>query len=273
MAVTLQSKPLMKKLSGAIRSIKTVLGSLVKIKTMNSNKIALGLIFTIAISLTSYAQTEPQPVVKKIEVTGSAEEEIVPDEIYFAITLKEYLGDNKDKVSIDKLERELYNAARKIGVAEEDFRIEDIQSYNYDWYRRNRPQREEFLASKKYTIKFEELDEINRLFAYLDAKGIQSTNIDRYDHSQREELERDLKIKALQNAKEKAEYLLRGIDERLGGVLQVTEINTGSQPPTYYREMAYARMDAAEEESTSAPSIEFQKIKLRYEVRAVFEIR
>ncbi|MGD1894146.1 MAG: SIMPL domain-containing protein [Cyclobacteriaceae bacterium] len=240
---------------------------------MNRYNIALGLLLAFAISFATYAQTEPQPIVKKIEVTGSAEEEIVPDEIYFGITLKEYLSDNKKKVEIDKLERELYNAVRKIGVAEEDFRIEDIQSYNYDWYRRNRPQREEFLASKKYTIKFEKLDEINRLFAYLDAKGIQSTNVDRYDHSRREEMERNLKIKALQNAKAKAEYLLRGIGEQIGGVLQVTEINTGGQPPTYYREMAYARMDMAEAESVSAPSIEFQKIKLRSEVRAVFEIQ
>ncbi|WKN42706.1 SIMPL domain-containing protein [Tunicatimonas pelagia] len=231
------------------------------------------IILLFCVSLTSFAQSEEEPMVKKIEVTGQAEEEVVPDEIYFAITLKEYLGDNKKKVVIDKLERELYQAVRKVGVAEEDLRVEDIQSYNYNWYRRNRPQREEFLASKKYTIKFEKLDEVNDLFAYLDAKGIQSTDIDRYDHSRRDEFERDLKIKALQNAKEKAKYLLNGIDENLGGVLEVTEINTGNQSPTYYREMSYARMDMAEAESSQDPSIEFQKIKLRYEVRAVFEIR
>nr|WKN35028.1 SIMPL domain-containing protein [Tunicatimonas sp. TK19036] len=217
------------------------------------------------------AQSSEKPMVKKIEVTGSAEQEIVPDEIYFGISLKEYIGDNKDKVTIDKLERELYNAVRKIGVEEEDFRIEDVQSYNYDWYRRNKPQREEFLASKKYTIKFEKLDEINRLFAYLDPKGIQSTNIDRYDHSKMEQYEQELKIKALQNAKDKAQYLLSGIGERMGGVLEVTEIyNGGGGPQPYYQSMAYAR---AEDASMQAPSIEFQKINLRYEVRAVFEIQ
>ena len=218
------------------------------------------------------AQSDEKPMVKKIEVTGSAEQEIVPDEIYFAITLKEYIGDNKDKVTIDKLERELYNAVRKIGVAEEDFRIEDIQSYNYDWYRRNRPQREEFLASKKYTIKFEKLDEINRLFAYLDAKGIQSTNIDRYDHSDLEKYQQDLKIKALQNAKDKANYLLNGIGERMGGVLEVTEIYTGNAPTPQYKTMSYARMEMADD-AAQAPPIEFQKINLQYEVRAVFEIQ
>ncbi len=240
---------------------------------MLSKKILYAFTLLFWLSLTSFAQSEEKTMVKKIEVTGSAEEEIVPDEIYFAITLKEYLGDNKKKVVIDKLERDLYNAARKVGIAEENLRIEDIQSYNYDWYRRKRPQREEFLASKKYTIKLKRLDEINSLFSYLDAKGIQSTNIDRYDHSRRDEYERDLKIKALQNAKEKAEYLLEGIDERIGGVLQVTEVNTGNQSSLRYREMSYARMEMAQAESDQAPSIEFQEIKLRYEVRAIFEIR
>ncbi len=236
-------------------------------------KIPLTLTLLSWMSLTIFAQSQQESIVKKIEVTGSAEEEIVPDEIYFAITLKEYLGDNKKKVIIDKLERELYNAARKVGIAEKDLRIEDIQSYNYNWYPSKRPEREEFLASKKYTIKLEKLDEINKLFSYLDAKGIQSTNIDRYDHSRRKEYERDLKIKALQNAKEKAEYLLNGIDERIGGVLQVTEINSGNQPSARYREMSYARMEMDQVESEQALSIDFQEIILRYEVRAVFEIR
>ena len=241
---------------------------------MLKTKFLLLTAFLSCVYLMSKGQSEEKPMVKKIEVFGSAEEEIVPDELYFAITLKEYLGDDKRKVDIEKLERELYTAARKIGVEEEDFRINDIQSYNYDWYRRNnRPQREEFLASKKYTIKFEDLNGINELFAYLDPKGIQSTNVERYDHSQREQYERDLKIKALQNAKDKAEYLLRGIDERLGGVLEVTEINTQTQPPTFYRDVAYARAELAQDQSAESPSIEFQKIKFRYEVRAVFEIR
>lgn len=239
---------------------------------MHTSRVLIFLFIFSYLPFMSYAQSDDSAMVKKIEVSGSAEEEIVPDEIFFAITLKEYLDDDKKKVSIDKLERQLNDAVRKIGVAEEDFRIEDIQSYNYDWYRKKRPQREQFLASKKYSIKFSELNKINSLFANLDAKGVQSTNIDRYDHSEREKYERELKIKALQNAKEKAEYLLRGIDEQLGGVLQVTEISTGGQPPVY-RNLSYARMEMAESEYDSAPAIEFQKIKLRYEVRATFEIQ
>lgn len=217
--------------------------------------------------------TGNQPMVKKIEVYGQAEEEVTPDEIYFSITLKEYMDDDKQKVAIDKLERDLYAAVKKIGVQEEDFRIENVSGYNYDWYRKKKPQREEFLASKEYLIKFGDLNQINELLSSLDAKGIQSTNVDRYEHSKIEQYRRDLKIKALKDAKEKAGYLLQGIGESLGGVLEIQEIDGGAgQPPVYYRQARSMAMSSAEMDEAS-PEIDFQKIKLSFRVRAVFEIK
>lgn len=212
--------------------------------------------------------------VKKIEVFGRAEREITPDEIYFSITLKEYLGDDKKKVPIDKLERELYNAVRKIGVAEEDFQIENVFGYNYDRYWRDKKKdREDFLAQKQYRIKFAELNNINRLFEYLDPKGIQSANISEYSHSKIEEYRRDLKIEALRNAKEKADYLLDGIDEDRGEVLEIQEVNNGYQPPVMYKARNMAMMDSAESGMMESPDIDFQKIKIESEVRAIFRIR
>ena len=233
----------------------------------------LVLILLLASSINDGLAQTDQPITKKIEVYGQAEEEIVPDEIYFSITLKEYQNNNQEKVNIEQLERTLYQAVKKLGIEEEDFRIENVYGYNYDWYRKEKPQREEFLASKKYSIKFGDLNQVNELLASLDAKGIQSTNVDRYDHSKIEQYRKGLKIKALQNAKEKADYLLQGVDERLGGILEVQEIDTGNDaPPVYYRQargMAMASADAAE----SSPEIDFKKIKLSYSMRAVFEIQ
>ena len=219
----------------------------------------------------AHAQTSASETVKKIEVYGSAEEEVTPDEIFFSITLKEYLNDDKKKVSIDKLERELYNAVRKIDIPEEDFQIENVFGYNYDWQRRDKKEgRQDFLAQKQYRIKFGELDKINRLFAYLDPKGIQNANISGYSHSSIEQYRRGLKIQALRNAREKAEYLLEGIDEKRGEVLEVQEINQNNQPPVYYKARGMAMMES--NAAMSAPEIDFQKIKIESKVRAVFRI-
>lgn len=215
------------------------------------------------------AQDDDQPMTRKIEVYGTAEEEVVPDEIYFSISLKEYQDTNK-KIPINKLERQLYDAVQKIGIPKEDLRIENVASYNYDWYREDTVKRKEFLASKEYQIKLSDLNKVNELLSSLDSKGIQSTNIDRYDHSQIEQYRRDLKIKALRDAQEKATYLLQGIDAQIGPVLEIQEIDTeGNQPPVYYRESRAMAMSADDE---AAPQIESQKIKLRFQVRAVFEI-
>ena len=231
-------------------------------------------VLTLCIMSQALAQTKDDlSSVKKIEVYGLAEEEVTPDELYFSITLKEYRADGKQKTTIDELERGLNTAVKKIGVKEEDFRIEDVSAYNYDWYRKKKPQREEFLASKEYLIKFSNLNQINELLGSLDAKGIQSTNVDRYEHSQIEQYRKNLKVKALKNAKEKATYLLQGIDEAIGGVLEVQEIDTeGGQPPVHYLEARSMAMASAEMDE-AAPAIDFQKIKLSFRVRAVFEIQ
>jgi len=52
----------------------------------------------LASSLSMFAQTSTtvdKDPIKKIEVTGTAELEIVPDELYFTISLKEYFKDEK----------------------------------------------------------------------------------------------------------------------------------------------------------------------------------
>jgi uncharacterized protein YggE len=230
------------------------------------------ILLVAASPFSTHAQTD-QPMTKKIEVYGQAEEEITPDEIYFSITLKEYQGDGKEKLRIDQLERTLYKTVKELGIKEEDFRVENVYGYNYDWYRKKKPQREEFLASKKYAIKLGDLNQVNELLASLDAKGIQSTNVDRYSHSRIEQYRKDLKIKALQNAKEKASYLLEGLDEQLGGILEVQEVDTGGDaPPVYYRQARGMAMASAEMADAS-PEIDFQKIKLSFRMRAVFKIQ
>src|SRR6478609_1832705 len=50
-----------------------------------------------------------------IEVTGTSETEVVPDEIYINITLMERM-DGKEKVTIDKQEADLKKHLKEIGI-------------------------------------------------------------------------------------------------------------------------------------------------------------
>ena len=76
-----------------------------------------------------------QPQKKKIEVKGLAEKEVVPDEIYLRITLKEYKDGGKE-VAMNQLEAGLVKAVKQLGIAEKDLAVDNIYGYNWNWRKR-----------------------------------------------------------------------------------------------------------------------------------------
>lgn len=207
---------------------------------------------------------------KKIEVTGAAEQEITPDEIYVGISLQEYLTTNKKKISIHDLEKQLQTAVIKASIANADFMINNISAYQNYWQKKRNPM---FLASKQYTLKLKDLNKLNDIISAVDAKGVAFTNVESYSHSKLETYKKDLKLKALQNAKEKASFLLIGIGEKMGGAMDIQEIYNEYTPQSMYRTMAIKSEMAQQDAPATMPEIDFKKIKLSYQIRAVFEIK
>jgi uncharacterized protein YggE len=225
---------------------------------MKQIAIAALLLFTVS------ANAQTPDLRRKIEVTGTAETEVTPDIIYFSVSLKEYM-DGKTKVDIDQLEGQLQKAVYGAGVTREDLTINNISGY-ITYQKKKDPN---FLASKQYTIKFHDLNKVNQILSGINSKGIESTNIISYDYSKIEDLKRELKLKALLAAKEKAGFLMSGIGEKIGGALEVTEIDDNNLPQqrnVMYKAMSFSGAAVPE------PDIDFKKIKLTFQIRAVFEI-
>ncbi|MEO6522032.1 MAG: SIMPL domain-containing protein [Mucilaginibacter sp.] len=218
----------------------------------------------IAVNLGASAQNVD--LRRKIEVSGVAEAEVTPDIIYFGISLKEYM-DGKNRVSIDVLEKQLEKAIAEAGIPKEDFTINNASSYTY--YQRK--QDVNFLAAKQYRIKLHNLNAINKVLSSLDEKGIQNTGVESSEYSKAPALKKELKLKALLAAKEKATYLLAGIGEKLGGVIDVNEMDTntgyGYFTPQSNTSIGYLSMSDAQK-----TDIGYRTIKLSFQVKAVFEI-
>ena len=223
----------------------------------------ISLIALVALTYTAFAQNVDMR--RKIEITGTAEQEVTPDIINVSISLQEYM-DGKKKVTIDQLEQQLESAVKDAGIAKEDFTINNISAWNNTYQKKKAP---DFLASKQYSIKFRDLNKFDQILSKVDPKGIQATNIESYDYSKIDQLKNELKLKALLDAKSKATYLLNGIGDKLGDVLNITvnENNNFPQPRQY---MAMSKMASADVAPES--DIDFKKIKLSFTVDAVFEI-
>ncbi len=232
------------------------------------NLIALAFVALFSMS----AMAQQVDLRKKISVSGSAEAEVTPDIIYLSISLKEYFKDNnsKKRVDITDLENQLYNAVLKAGIAKENLMVNNIASYNYATEKKKNP---DFLASKQYRLKVTDLNKWNDIISAVDAKGIAYTNIESYDYSKIEDLKKELKIKALQAGKAKAIYMVEALGERLGGVIDIQEVNNELYPQPMYRANVMMMKGEAMAADGAAPELDFKKIKLNYVVNTVFEIK
>jgi uncharacterized protein YggE len=226
----------------------------------------LALAFIALFSISAMAQQVD--LRKKITVNGTAELEVTPDIIYISISLKEYLKDNnsKKRVDITELENQLYAAVQQAGIPKENLTVNSLSSYATVTEKKKNP---EFLASKQYLLKVTDLNKFNGIIGGIDAKGIEYTNIESYSYSKIENLRKELKVKALLSAKSKAGYLLEALGNKLGSALDIQEVNNEQFPQPMYRSNAMMMKSA---DLQGAAELDFKKIKLNYQVNAVFEI-
>ena len=225
------------------------------------------LAFAALLSVSAMAQQAD--LRRKINVSGSAETEVTPDIIYLSISLKEYFENNNSKrrVDITTLENQLINAVQKAGIPKENLTINNLSSYSIATEKKKNP---DFLASKQYRLKVSDLNKYNAIIATIDPKGIAYTNIESYDYSKIEALKKELKVKALLAAREKATYLVTALGEKLGGPIDIQEVNNEVFPQSY---RANVMMIKASDTAESAQEVDFKKIKLNYMMNVVFEIK
>lgn len=212
-----------------------------------------------------------QPL-RTIEVTGSAEMEIEPDEVYLSVNLREYMN-NKTKVYLADIDKEF---KKVLADAKIDLSNVSVQSanayYDYQWWR-NESHKTDFLAAKTYTIKLLNLAKYNELMQKMDNEGIENAWLQRTDHSKIELYREQVKINALKAAKTKAKGMVESIGSQLGEVVFIRELNNDNM----YRPVMYKAMSNMAEDASMAggadQTIQMEKIKIRYEVEAHFMIK
>ena len=184
-----------------------------------------------------------------IEVTGSSEIEVVPDEIHLLIQIKEYWKEEKD----------LRRVLSRAGISDEAIRVQEIGDY---WRQKGK----EFLIGKQLDIRFTDFEKINAVIKKIDTKGIESMRIGELKHKDLPNYRKQGKIEALKAAREKASYLVEAMGQKLGEVIRIVEpASSYVSPYSLYQAQSNVSMGTAATE-------QYRVIKLRYEMTARFAI-
>lgn len=218
-----------------------------------------------------------------IKVFGTAEMEIVPDEIYMSLTLKEYTKD-KRKFTVEELEKNLVNYIEKVTLTDKkEIKMDNMSAYMINMKRKNKDE----VISKSYDIKFKNPQQVYQVYTVMDSLGISNAYVSKYSHSKMDEYKKQVKINAIKAARDKANYLLEAISEKAGKALSVTETsgnvfvndginNNGNNRNTYYQSNMNVRFLGSDDElsgGSNAESIGDKTIKLSYSIQAEFAIQ
>lgn len=215
---------------------------------------------------------------KTINVSGVAEMEVVPDEIYVQVQLREYDRKGASKVNLETIKSEFLKSALSIGLKETDISVQNYQTYdqNYWWTRKNKKKNPDMKAGITYEIKMSTTRKMDELVQKLDDEATENFFISRVDHSKLQEFKKQLKIQAVQVAREKANYLADAIHEKAGEALTINEPNEVSiypQPMFANKMVMVSASPVGGDQAESSPNIDFKKIKLKFEVTAVFALK
>ncbi len=229
------------------------------------------------------AQTQPtcNPYPKTISVTGSAEMEIVPDEIYVQIDLKEYKKKGENKVELEKIKSDFLAKCSSVGLVDSVISIASYEGTNYNyWYWKRRKKDPDMNAGIAYQIKFKDSKKMDQLVDLLDDEATANFQIVKATHSKVQEYRKQLKIQAIKAAKDKGIYLTEAITEKLGEAITIEEpdenvfinnlennLRVSQYSNTFMRDAANMKSDGG------ATAVDFKKIKLRYEVKIIFAVK
>ena len=118
-----------------------------------------------------------------IEVNGTADTAITPNEIYIKIIISE--ADTKNKISVEDLETKMVNALKTLGInTETDLTTSDVAS-NFKYYFLKG---KDILKTKEYILKVGDAVTMTKVITQLEDLGISNTSIDRVDHSNLENI-------------------------------------------------------------------------------------
>lgn len=229
--------------------------------------VAVSAIFTASAQQTGVAQ-------KTINVTGTAEMEVVPDEIYVQVTLQEYDKKGSGKINLEAIKNNFLAACKSIGLTEKEVSVQSFSGYdgNYWIVKKNKKQNPDMKASITYQVKFADLQKMEQLVDKMDDEATQSFSIARTSHSKMEEYKKQLKIEAIKAAKAKAVYLAAALNEEVGGAVTINDPNDESVPVIFPQ----ARMMVANSslmDGDTGLNVDFKKIKLQFSVSVTFALK
>lgn len=153
-----------------------------------------------------------------LEVVGEADTLITPDQIFLSISLSE--KDVKNKMTLEELEDRMITTLKNLGIdLEKKLTVSDLMSN----YKNALLKKTDILKFKQFELEVNTADQATKVLIGLEELGISNVNVARADHSKMKEIENEVRIKSVTDAKKRADALTRPLHQQVGPAIHISE--------------------------------------------------
>ena len=213
------------------------------------------------------AQTQ-EAYPSNISVTGKAERELVPNEIYVKIIIDE--ADGKSKATVAEQERKMIAELRKLGIdVEKDLQVGDMTGDLKSYVLK----KDKVQTSKSYILKVRDAETLGKVYESLGNMNISKMSITKVTRNDLDKIRMELRVEAMKNAKEIAGELAGAVGQKIGKAYNIVDYNYEGGGIIYYDNaapIARAKVEMVAASGADDTSLEFQNLKLSYSVSVKF---
>ena len=223
-------------------------------------------IATILFSTAIFAQSKNFLDTPYLETQAQVDTMVTPDKIYLNIVIQE--KDTKGRVSVEEQENQMAQRLKALGIdIEKQLVIKDASSNFKKYFLRQK----EVLKSKQYSLLVYSGKELGDVMMALEQLDIANTSIEKTEYSKMDELELELKTKAVEKAMQKAQALTKPLGQKVGMALHIAD---NSQYYPRYNQAPRMEMKAVSADMGQAQplDIDFEKIKVETTVNVKFAL-
>ncbi len=226
------------------------------------------IVFVAALLICGAAASQETGIYQsKIVVTGKAEREVPPNEIYVKIVLDE--SDSKGKISLADQEKNMLKTLKVLKIdIEKQLQIGDMSSDLKSYFlKKNQVQ-----TQKTYVLKLDNAAVTGAVFEALGSLGISQMEILKMTRSDLETIKMEMRTEAMKNARQIAETLAGAIGQKAGPAFEITDYDNFYNAAAKVRNASIAYDGLAEMTvaGSSMPVLDFQNMKLSYTVNVKF---
>ncbi len=224
-------------------------------------------ILFLLISISGFSQTKNFIDQPYLETSAKVDTLVTPDRIYLSILITE--KDTKGKISVEELENRMADKLKQLNInLDKQLTLSDLSSNFKKYFLKQ----QDVLKSKAYTLLVYDALTAGKVMLALEEIDISNVNLERTEYSKIEDLQLELKSKAVQKAKSNAMSMVKPLNQKIGEAIYITDLGSPFFMQGQVAGINVRGMALKSREEYQPIDIEFQKIKVESEVRVTFKL-